>query len=66
MPSDSADQLREVLLRLKADPGDRFAWLDTVARAVVEIGGGDAVDLLQIKLDDALADHDEAGDPAEN
>jgi len=71
MPTDPADQLREALLRaamlrLKADSGDSFAWLDTVARVVVEIGGGDAVDLLHMKLDDALEDHDQAGDPDEN
>lgn len=64
MDADPADQLRDALLCLKADP-DRFRWLDEVAQAVVELGGGDAVDLLQIKLDEALADYD-PGDPAEN
>lgn len=65
MKSGPADQLRDALLRLKADPEDRFRWLDEVAQAVVELGGGDAVDLLQMKLDEALADYD-PGDPAEN
>jgi hypothetical protein len=63
--SDPADQLRDALMRLKADREDRFRWLDEIALAVVEIGGGDAVDLLHVKLDDALAE-DADGDPAEN
>lgn len=62
---DPSVQLKEALVKLQADPLDRFIWLDEIAQAVVELGGGDAVDLLMMKLDDTLAAH-EAGDPTEN
>lgn len=63
--TDPADQLRDALIQLKADSVDQFVWLDEIAHAVVELCGGDAVDLLHMKLDDALGD-DGPGDPAEN
>lgn len=62
---DPVALLRDVLLRLRADPEDRFRWLDEIAQAVVEIGGDDAVDLLEMKLGAVLAEYD-PGDPAEN
>ncbi len=65
MKSDPADQLRDALIQLKADSADPFVWLDEIAHAVVELGGGDAVDLLHMKLDDALGD-DDPGDPTDN
>lgn len=62
MPS-SIPALRAALDALQAEHG--LAWLDVLAAEVVRLGGGDAVDLLQLALDEALADHD-LDDPSTN
>lgn len=63
-------QLGAALEALKKHGSDRFLWLEEVAQAVAELGGGDAVDHLHMKLDDALGgtgqDQSRSGDPAEN
>lgn len=62
-PEDALDRLRQALEALQeADPQ---GWLEPVAAEVVRLGGGDAVDLLHLALDDAL-DLDDPENPEAN